>query len=99
MTVVLLQTQKTSIGLMINNIIFQGFQVGYIGMDDLNGLEFMQTVNGSVPDGMYDKDTGFFFCCRFDGDIETPIILPKEEPFVLFKANGSTDCQSVRGRH
>ncbi|XP_062572339.1 uncharacterized protein LOC134234308 [Saccostrea cucullata] len=77
-----------------------GFQEGFVGMDDLNGLEFMQTVNGSVPDGNYDEDTGFFFCCRFDGDIETPIILPKNEPFVLFMANGSTDCQSVRGmRH
>ncbi|XP_048737411.2 uncharacterized protein LOC125652337 [Ostrea edulis] len=74
-----------------------GFQDGFIGMDDLNGLEFMQTMNGSVPDGVYDKDTGFFFCCRFDGDIDNPIVLPKDEPFVLFKANGSTDCQSVRG--
>ena len=67
-------------------------------MDDLNGLEFMQNVNGSVPDGVYDTDTGFFFCCRSDGEIETPIVLPKDQPFVLFMANGSTDCQSVRGR-
>lgn len=67
-------------------------------MDDLNGLEFMQSVNGSVPDGVYEKDTGFFFCCRSDGDVETPIVLPKDQPFVLFMANGSTECQSVRGK-
>lgn len=73
------------------------FHEGFILMDDLNGLEFMQSVNGSVPDGVYDKDTGFFFCCRSDGDVETPIVLPKDQPFVLFMANGSTECQSVRG--
>ena len=80
------------------HICFPGFQEGFLLMDDLNGLEFMQNVNGSVPDGVYDTDTGFFFCCRSDGEIETPIVLPKDQPFVLFMANGSTDCQSVRGR-
>lgn len=81
------------------NIIFwTEFHEGFILMDDLNGLEFMQSVNGSVPDGVYDKDTGFFFCCRSDGDVETPIVLPKDQPFVLFMANGSTECQSVRGK-
>lgn len=53
---------------MVNNKIFFFFNViefyeGFILMDDLNGLEFMQSVNGLVLDGVYEKDMGFFFCC------------------------------------
>ena len=66
-------------------------------MDDLNGVEFTFVTNGSLPDGNYTKDTGFFFCCRHDGYTDAPIVLPKDQAFVLFMANGSNDCQEVRG--
>ncbi|XP_060084174.1 uncharacterized protein LOC132563432 [Ylistrum balloti] len=75
----------------------EGFHEGYVEMDDLNGFELLNYVNGTVPDGKYKTNTGFDFCCRTDGDIDTPIILPKELPFALFMASEADDCQTVRG--
>ncbi|XP_069113150.1 uncharacterized protein [Argopecten irradians] len=74
-----------------------GFKQGYVEMDDLNGYESLSYVKGVVPDGEYKKNTGFYFCCRSDGDIDVPIVLPKEKPFALFMADKADDCQTVRG--
>lgn len=67
-------------------------------MDDLNGFERLSSTTGAVADGYYAKNTGFYFCCRNDGDIDIPIILPKEMPFSLFMESGADDCQTVRGK-
>lgn len=74
-----------------------GFKDGYVGLDDLLGLEIMAVSNGSLPDGNYTKDTGFFFCCRNDSYATAPIVLPKDDAFALFMVNGSNQCQEVRG--
>ena len=42
---------------------------------------------------MYDHNTKIYFCCREDGDEGTPLILPVDQPFFLFRKNGN--CQSV----
>ncbi|OWF50336.1 uncharacterized protein LOC110450530 [Mizuhopecten yessoensis] len=74
-----------------------GFKDGYIEMDDLNGFEALSNTKGTVPDGEYHRNTGFYFCCRSDGDLDVPIVLPKELPFSLFMASKADDCQTVRG--
>ena len=66
-------------------------------MDDLNGMEPYNTIDGVVPDGIYTPDTGFFFCCRRDGKIEKGITLPRDLPFALFMAQGENVCQIVKG--
>ncbi|KAK3086754.1 hypothetical protein FSP39_022861 [Pinctada imbricata] len=75
----------------------KGFSDGYVGMDDLLGLEMFSSSNGSLPDGNYTKDTGLNFCCRNDSYAKAPIVLPKDDAFVLFMVNGSNECQTVRG--
>ena len=54
---------------------------------------------GTLPDGYFnDLDTGMLFCCRDDGDIKKPIVLPTRHPFALFMAANESDCQEVRGQ-
>ena len=49
---------------------------------------------GTLPDGVYDKDTKIEFCCRTDGDKKDSISLPTLKPFFLL-AYGSAECQQV----
>ncbi|XP_046556763.1 uncharacterized protein LOC124265986 [Haliotis rubra] len=73
-----------------------GFESGYIKFDNL--AETTTTTSGSVPDGVYDADTQFDFCCRDDGYPIVPLKLPNTKPFILFRHNGESDaCQEVDG--
>ena len=48
---------------------------------------------GTVPDGVYDRNTKIYYCCRDDGHFTTPIVLPTEVPFYLIKKG--EHCQQV----
>ena len=50
---------------------------------------------GVLPDGKYDKNTMINFCCRNDAPLSTPMMLPIDKPFVLYRYGGT--CQSVAG--
>ena len=49
-----------------------------------------------LPDGVYNKDTKIFYCCRTDGDKFKPVSLPVLNPFYLMAYN-SSECQRVYG--
>ena len=48
-----------------------------------------------VPSGVYNANTKIEFCCRSDGNHNTPIFLPPTEPFTLYQYHGQ--CQRVHG--
>ncbi|KAL4234548.1 hypothetical protein ACF0H5_006189 [Mactra antiquata] len=76
----------------------RGFSDGYLMFDDKErNNSTVSTTSGDLPDGDYGPDTGLYFCCRKDGSVHTPLVLPKEENFVLFMNKGETACQNVRG--
>ncbi|KAJ8303134.1 hypothetical protein KUTeg_019530 [Tegillarca granosa] len=77
----------------------EGFESGVVKFDDrTRGVPYdLTTYPDWLPDGFYMGDTVLTFCCRSDGKVEEPIILPKEHPFVLFMVSGSNECQEVRG--
>ena len=79
-------------------IFIVGFRSGLITMDDLDVTEELSTANGTLPDGIYAHDTSFYFCCRDDGKLDVPIVLPKERPFILFVDSSADACQEVRGK-
>ena len=72
-----------------------GFQEGNIYWDDedSNNANFRA---GAVPAGNYGRDTRIFYCCRSDGDINVPIVLPTERPFFLMRQSAA-GCQLVAG--
>ncbi|XP_067668411.1 uncharacterized protein [Haliotis asinina] len=73
-----------------------GFESGYVKFDNLAGTT--TTTSGAVPDGVYDADTQFDFCCRDEGYPKVPLKLPNTKPFILFRHNGKSDsCQKVDG--
>ena len=74
-----------------------GFGKGYIRWDDENS-ESNNKYYGSLPDGKYGDNTLIQYCCRADGHATNPIMLPTDQPFVLFKAN-THQCQEVQGMH
>ncbi|XP_041364439.1 uncharacterized protein LOC121379853 [Gigantopelta aegis] len=75
----------------------KGFKEGMVMMADENKNGTNHTW-GTLPDGFYnDLVTGMLFCCRDDGDIDKPIILPTRHPFALFMAANESKCQEVRG--
>ncbi|KAL9962437.1 hypothetical protein ACROYT_G031541 [Oculina patagonica] len=74
-----------------------GFSEGYIYWDDEND-DNINRVSGSLPDGVYDRNTKIFYCCRNDGYVTNAIDLPTDRPFVLFKAQ-NYPCQHVKGMH
>ena len=55
------------------------------------------SVNGTVPSGVYDQDTLIHFCCMTSGDASAPITLPSHSPFYLFASRDR--CQEVHGMH
>jgi hypothetical protein len=71
-----------------------GFQSSHVDYDDEDN-ENINVVTGTVPDGFYDHDTRYYFCCRSDGDSGSSIELPTEKPFFLLR-NGAS-CQLVEG--
>ena len=48
-----------------------------------------------LPDGIYDKNTHIEYCCRSDGSVSDPMLLPDMDPFVLYRYGGK--CQKVDG--
>ncbi|XP_072180200.1 uncharacterized protein [Diadema setosum] len=71
-----------------------GFQEGWVQWDDSDVLNSNQ-LTGQVPEGVYDRDTLIYFCCREDGFASNPITLPTDDRFFLFKK--SQQCQEVSG--
>ncbi|XP_038049832.1 uncharacterized protein LOC119723332 [Patiria miniata] len=70
-----------------------GFSEGWIKWDDQDALNG-NTQSGVLPDGVYDHNTLIYYCCREDGDPITPILLPTQDPFFLFRKNDV--CQAVQ---
>ena len=68
---------------------------GFIYWDDEDSNN-RNSIEGTLPDGIYNHDTKIFFCCRTDGNKSDPIILPVSKPFYLL-AYGSSECQQVKG--
>ena len=50
-----------------------------------------------VPDGNYDRNTRINFCCRSDGNVNEPMLLPPNKAFALYRYDGT--CQKVLGMH
>ncbi|XP_055351338.1 uncharacterized protein LOC129597712 [Paramacrobiotus metropolitanus] len=71
-----------------------GFDLGSYYVDD----EFFfnrNSYSGTLPDGEYYRKTKYFFCCRDDGALNKPMILPTQKPFFLFPVGPA--CQTVNG--
>ena len=69
-----------------------GFYSSYIDHDDEDSRN-RNLASGVLPDGFYSHDTRYYFCCRNDGEPETPIPLPTAKPFFLLRQG--TTCQEV----
>ena len=72
-----------------------GFTEGIVFWDDENFESFTES-SGVVPRGKYDCDTRIHYCCRSDGSIDTPIVLPTAKPFILLRQSAD-GCQQVQG--
>ena len=67
---------------------------GFIKWDDEDTAN-INYILGTLPDGVYDKNTKIEFCCRTDGDKNDPVSLPTVVPFFLL-AYESAECQQVK---
>ncbi|XP_071497374.1 uncharacterized protein [Diadema antillarum] len=72
----------------------EGFSFSYIKFDD-DDTNNGNTRTGTLPDGDFDHNSSFYYCCRKDGDVKQPIVLPVDKPFYLL-AN-TANCQKVLG--
>ncbi|KAI2811304.1 hypothetical protein BLOT_002478 [Blomia tropicalis] len=84
------------------NVCPEGFHPGSITWFDKSHnnqttkLNRFNSVHGNVPSGEYTThNTTINFCCREDGNPETPIRLPKTRPFYLLQYGYI--CQEVEG--
>ncbi|XP_077866358.1 uncharacterized protein LOC102809047 [Saccoglossus kowalevskii] len=66
---------------------------GYVSWDDEDDTPQNNNLTGTLPDGVYDRNTLIYFCCREDGSANRPIYLPTDQPFALIKRTAS--CQQV----
>lgn len=73
----------------------KGLEEGYVFWHDEDDKNINEK-GGTLPDGVYDKNTLIKFCCRTDGDKLKPIPLPLISPFYL-KAFNTSECQRVEG--
>ncbi|XP_071950864.1 uncharacterized protein [Antedon mediterranea] len=71
-----------------------GFDEGWMFWNDEDTLN-SNSVNGELPEGVYNKDTKIYYCSRNDGFASNPITLPTDDPFFLLKS--SHMCQEVYG--
>ena len=71
-----------------------GFYGGYIHWDneDSNNINAKQD---PIPDGNYDCNTRIYYCCRSDGNVNKPMLLPPKKVFALYRFGGT--CQKVLG--
>ena len=72
-----------------------GFTTGSVYWDDEDTAN-INWRSGTLPDGIYGRDTKIYFCCRSDGFTSTAIRLPTTRPFILYRYS-SIFCQSVAG--
>jgi len=72
----------------------KGLKSGYITWDDEDWFN-KNNKGGVLPDGVYDKNTKLYYCCRTDGNKAEPIELPTRKPFFLV-AYESAACQQVK---
>lgn len=74
-----------------------GFSTGFIFWDDEDEANSNSISGpGVVPSGKFGCSTLVDYCCRSDGAIATPIVLPTATPFYLLQQ--SVDgCQQVAG--
>lgn len=70
-----------------------GFSSGAVRIDTLDN----PVTDGFQPDGEYEKDVLWQFCCRSDDRLAKPLYLPNKEPFILFQKT-FYGCQAVHGR-
>lgn len=73
-----------------------GFRTGTIKLDD-EDISNRNRKSGTLPDGVYDRDTLYRFCCRSDAPHHQAIPLPSAAPFILFQPQGARACQQVSG--
>ena len=73
-----------------------GFRAGSIYWDDENSHNENKRW-GTLPDGRYDRNTLVEYCCRSDGNPQSPIALPTHKPFILYRYGGR--CQKVEGMY
>ena len=59
----------------------------------LNDTDNQNYYNGTLPDGVYGRDTLVHFACRSDGATEDEVALPNQKPFYLFRFHDH--CQKV----
>nr|XP_006817987.1 PREDICTED: uncharacterized protein LOC100374173 [Saccoglossus kowalevskii] len=71
----------------------QNFLPSYVYWDDEDDFPQLNSIDGTLPDGTYDRNTQIMFCCRNDGDATTPMYLPFDVPFFLIKS--TPVCQQV----
>eukprot|EP00057_Strongylocentrotus_purpuratus_P009486 XP_011663960.1 PREDICTED: uncharacterized protein LOC580197 [Strongylocentrotus purpuratus] len=70
------------------------FTEGWIYWDDEDSSN-QNSFGGAVPDGVYDRNTRYNFCCRSDGVTDRSIFLPTDDNFYLFSQ--FENCQQVDG--
>ncbi|XP_071172453.1 uncharacterized protein [Mytilus edulis] len=71
-----------------------GFCTGHIYWDDEDNAN-TNSKSGILPDGVYDRNTKTYYCCRSDGSAYRDINLPTSKPFYLYQY--TSNCQHVRG--
>ena len=73
-----------------------GLTQGYVHWDDEDENNSNDKA-GTLPGGIknYPYDTEILFCCRKDGEINDPVLLPSKDPFFLL-AYESAECQMVK---
>ena len=79
---------------------FSDFTEGQIKFDDLdvNGTQSNQNaLDGHYPEGVFDGNTLFYYCCRWDKPAEVPVKFPSSEPFQLLVGPLEDACQEVEG--
>ena len=76
----------------------QGFHEGYVLWDDNNGINGTNNNSrtGELPEGVYNRDTLIYFCCKKTGSAMKRISLPVNTPFYLLAFEAAI-CQEVEG--
>ncbi|XP_041366865.1 uncharacterized protein LOC121381595 [Gigantopelta aegis] len=79
----------------------EGFSEGSAIYDDeIRSADQNKTINEPIPDGVFDDNTKFFYCCRDDGFRNDPIDIPNSKPLVLLRyGKWYQHCQEVKGMY
>ena len=72
----------------------RGFRVGSVFWDDEDNRN-RNSRYGTLPTGIYNRNTKIYYCCRSDGSYNTYIRLPTTRPFYLYRYGSR--CQRVSG--